>query len=242
MIWYSKVNIKQEYVVHLLIDKTDGLVEIYSGLNPYFCFEMKNRILTLILFICTVCGYTQSTIVEGIVTDSVTGKGIPFVKVKHQYSGIGAFTDTAGYYFIKTNQPSDTLEFVCTGYKTVKVSISPGIKQTINIQLKESAKSLTEVVVEAGDNPAWRILDSVRAHRAQNDPEMKEAYQCEVYNKLQFDVNNMSDKFQDRKVFEDFDFIMDYMDSVDGEKYLPCCSLNLSQIIISDLRPLSGMK
>lgn len=204
-----------------MIDKTDGLVEIYSGLNPYFCFEMKNRILTLILFIYTVCGYTQSTIVEGIVTDSVTGKGIPFVKVKHQYSVIGAFTDTAGYYFIKTNQPSDTLEFVCTGYKTVKVSISPGIKQTINIQLKESAKSLTEVVVEAGDNPAWRILDSVRAHRAQNDPEMKEAYQCEVYNKLQFDVNNMSDKFQDRKVFEDFDFIMDYMDSVDGEKYLP---------------------
>lgn len=159
--------------------------------------------------------------VEGHVTDSLTGKGIVFVKVKHQYTGIGAFTDTSGYYSIRTNQPSDTLEFICIGYKTVKRPVVAGQKQTIDVELVTSTKNLTEVVVEAGDNPAWRILDSLRAHRKQNDPESKSAYQCEVYNKLQFDVNNMSDKFQDRKVFDNFDFIMNYMDSVNGENYLP---------------------
>ncbi|MBI3136924.1 MAG: carboxypeptidase-like regulatory domain-containing protein [Bacteroidetes bacterium] len=182
---------------------------------------MKLRILTLLLVLPALISLGQTTVIEGHVTDSITGKGIVFVKVKHQYSGIGAFTDTSGFYSIKTNQPSDTLEFICIGYKTVKRALIPGQKQVIDVQLSPAAKNLTEVVVEAGDNPAWRILDSVRAHRSENDPENKTAYQCEVYNKLQFDVNNMSEKFQDRKVFENFDFIMDYMDSVNGENYLP---------------------
>lgn len=136
-------------------------------------------------------------------------------------TSIGAFTDTSGFYSVKTAEPSDTLEFIFVGYNTVKVPVVPGQRQTINVLMHESTLSLETVVVEAGDNPAWAIIDSVRAHRNQNDPERRGAYQCEVYNKLQFDLNNMSDKFQDRKVFEKFDFIMDYMDSADGENYLP---------------------
>lgn len=182
---------------------------------------MKKCLVTILILLAAVSLHAQSTLVSGYVTDSLTGKPLTFVKVKYQYSGIGAFTDTAGFYSIKTNQPSDTLEFIFIGYKTVKVAVVGGVKQTINVALTESAKSLGEVVVESKENPAWRILDSVRAHRDQNDPERRKAYQCEVYNKLQFDVNNMSDKFQDRKVFDNFDFIMDYMDSVNGENYLP---------------------
>lgn len=166
-------------------------------------------------------GFVQSTTVEGHVTDSATGKGIVFVKIKFKNTSVGAFTDTLGYYQIKTNLPTDTLEFISLGYKTVKKVIVPGERQVIDVQLVSSAKNLDEVVVEAGDNPAWRILDSIRAHRHENDPEQRSAYQCEVYNKLQFDVNNMSDKFKDRRVFQNFDFIMNYMDSVNGENYLP---------------------
>lgn len=163
----------------------------------------------------------QSTQISGTVTDSLTGKPLSFVKVKFQYTGVGAYTDTAGYYFVKSNQPTDTLEFSSIGYALVKVPVKIGEKQQINIQLIPSATSLQEVVVEAGENPAWRILDSVRAHRDQNDLERKSAWQCEVYNKMRFDINNMSEKFEERKVFENFDFIMDYVDTSAGEKYLP---------------------
>lgn len=182
---------------------------------------MKKCLITILLLVAMIHSYAQSTQVSGYVTDSLTGKPLTFVKVKYQYSGIGAFTDTSGFYSIKTSQPSDTLEFIYIGYSTVKVPVAAGQKQTIHVAMTVSSKTLDEVVVESKDNPAWRILDSVRAHRDQNDPERRSAYQCEVYNKLQFDVNNMSDKFQERKIFDNFDFIMNYMDSINGENYLP---------------------
>lgn len=182
---------------------------------------MKRLTVIALMVFFAISGYAQSTVVSGTVSDSLTGKPLSFVKIKFQYTNIGAFTDTSGHYTIKTQAPTDSLEFVFLGYRTVKVAVIPGQKQTINVTMAENTKSLDVVVVESKDNPAWAILDSVRAHRDQNDPERKAAYQCEVYNKLQFDLNNMSEKFQDRKIFDNFDFIMDYMDSVNGENYLP---------------------
>ena len=182
---------------------------------------MKSRIFTLFVTLLMPLAYSQTTVITGSVKDAITGKPIAFVKVKYQYTNIGAFTDTLGNFQIKTNQPSDTLEFVFVGYQLKKVPVVAGTKQNFDILLEESARSLEAVIVESGENPAYRILDSIKDHKKRNDPEARGAYQCEVYNKLQFDVNNMSDKFQDRKVFEKFDFIMNYMDSVNGENYLP---------------------
>jgi len=182
---------------------------------------MKNLFFTALFFLGPLLSYAQSTVVSGQVTDSLTGKPITFVKIKYQYTGIGAFTDSLGFYSIKTNEPADTLEFICIGYKIVKVAVVAGEKQTFNIALVEVSNILNIVEVESGENPAYRILDSIKEHKKNNDPEFRGAYQCEVYNKLQFDVNNMSDKFQERKVFNKFDFIMGYMDSLEGENYLP---------------------
>jgi len=182
---------------------------------------MKRQILALLVFFIPMICFTQSTFVNGTVTDSLTGLPIPFVKVKYQFTSIGSFTDSIGFFSIKTNEPADTLEFIFIGYKIVKVAVVAGEKQTFNISLAQITNVLDVVTVESGDNPAYRILDSIKEHRNDNDPEYRSAYQCEVYNKLQFDANNMSDKFDDRAVFNKFDFIMGYMDSVDGENYLP---------------------
>jgi len=182
---------------------------------------MKRQILALLVFFIPMMCFTQSTVVNGTVTDSLTGLPIPFVKVKYQFTSIGAFTDTLGFFTVKTNEPTDSLEFIFIGYKIVKVAVVAGEKQSFNISLAQISNVLDMVTVESGDNPAYRILDSVKEHRNYNDPEYRNAYQCEVYNKLQFDANNMSDKFEDRAVFKKFDFMMGYMDTIDGENYLP---------------------
>lgn len=40
-----------------------------------------------------------------------------------------------------------------------------------------------------------------------------DAYQYEAYNKLEFDLNNIDDKFQSRKVLKPVKFIFDGIDS-----------------------------
>ena len=48
-----------------------------------------------------------------------------------------------------------------------------------------------------------------------------EAYEFQVYNKIQFDLNNIGDNFENNKIIKQFDFIADYADTLHGKNYLP---------------------
>ena len=56
-----------------------------------------------------------------------------------------------------------------------------------------------------------------------NNKEKLDYYQYEVYNKIQFDANNISDKLEKMKLLKHFKFIFDYVDTstVNGKAYLP---------------------
>ena len=48
-----------------------------------------------------------------------------------------------------------------------------------------------------------------------------DSYEFDVYNTMQFNLTNITDKFEDRRLIKNFDFIVNYMDSIEGNKYLP---------------------
>ena len=66
----------------------------------------------------------------------------------------------------------------------------------------------------------WR---QIKKHKDQNDFEKLEAYECEVYNKMQFDVNKLGENFENRKTFRKMNLINDYVDydTLTDYKYLP---------------------
>ncbi len=158
---------------------------------------------------------------EGHIKDSITQKSIPFVKLKFEIASSYARTDTAGYFKIESTESADTLVINFIGYKEQRIPITNEFSGDKTIYLVESNTNLNTVVVKAGENPAFEVLRKIKENKKFNNPEKLAAYECEVYNKMQFDVNNMSEKFEDRKVFKKFDFMMDYMDTVNGERYLP---------------------
>lgn len=84
---------------------------------------------------------------------------------------------------------------------------------------------MEEVVIKAdkkAENPAHVIFRNVIANKPINNKAKLDAYEYEVYNKVEFDLNNVKDKFTKRKVFNKFDFIFDNIDSSENEKpYLP---------------------
>ena len=94
---------------------------------------------------------------EGVVTDSQTGRPIEGVQVNVLGTKLGNVTTTEGYYFI-LNVPigNRSVSFTRTGYrgKTVEgIRLSAGHTATLDAQLESTTYELEAITVEAGDNP-----------------------------------------------------------------------------------------
>ncbi len=165
----------------------------------------------------------SQTIITGMVYDKTTKEPLPFVNVVFQHSTVGTITDYQGNYYLKTNNPKDTLIATCLGYDIQRVKILKNGYQELDFYLSETSLSIEAVVVTPGENPAFRILDSIKAYRKQNNPDRFEAYQYKTYNKLRLDINNIDKEFKDRRLLKQFQFIFENMDTseVFGKNYLP---------------------
>lgn len=169
----------------------------------------------------SVTSFAQKTIVSGIVLDADNGDTLPFVNVYFVGTKIGTTTDFSGTFNIETYYASDSLAASFVGYKTVKFKIKKDQTQQFTFKLKSTTESLPEVIINPTGNPAHPILKNVIKYKEANNREKLDAYQYEVYNKLEFDINNLSEDFKGRKIFKKFDFIFDNIDTTREKDYLP---------------------
>jgi hypothetical protein len=76
-----------------------------------------------------------------------------------------------------------------------------------------NATALNVVTIYPGENPAVTLLKKVWEHKPENNKEKLDCYQYETYNKLEFDLNNISEEFQQSKIMRPVKFIFDQIDS-----------------------------
>ena len=101
--------------------------------------------------------------VFGKVTDAETGEGVPFANVYFEKTFEGTTTDFEGNYTISVAVPTDTLLVSYIGYITKKKPFNKSLKkQTIKFQLASSSTKLEEIVVKAGENPAFTKTQKFR--------------------------------------------------------------------------------
>ena len=181
------------------------------------------RLYLLILLLFPLLAVAQQTKVTGKVTDELTNEPIPFATIVFKNTTIGANTDFDGKYTLMTETPGDSIICTLVGYKTVRMRVKKGQEQVINIVMKVAKTEMQEVVVKAGENPANIILKKVIKHKDINDPNKLETYQYEVYNKLEFDMTNISDKMKKNKLLKPFAFVWDNIDSSESNSkpFLP---------------------
>jgi hypothetical protein len=167
--------------------------------------------------------FAQQTRVYGVVRDAETGERLPFVKVQFLNSKIGTLTDTAGYYNLETYYATDSLQFSFGGYITKRVKIKKDISQEINISMAILSTEFEEVLILPPDEfPSTTLHKKVIAHKDINNKEKLGSYEYEVYSKMQLDLNNIGEKFQDMGIVKRLDLVMDYLDSAEnGKDYLP---------------------
>jgi hypothetical protein len=172
----------------------------------------------------------QSTKVSGKVVDFISREPLPFINVVFKGTTAGTTTDFDGNFSISTDKNCDSLLFSFIGYDRLAIKVKAGIPQQLNVGLNASTVALKEVVIKPGENPAHAIFKKVISNKPNNDREKLEYYQYEVYNKLEFDINNINDKFKKSGVIKPFKFIFDNIDSSNiAEK--PSLPLFLSESI-----------
>lgn len=173
----------------------------------------------------------QETIVTGKVTDASSGDPIPFVNVVFGGTTVGGTTDFDGNYSIKTNQPADSVIASYIGYKHRTKVLKPGVRQVVNFQLEEEVINLQEVVVYAGENPAFEILRNVVDNKKVNDKRRLTAYEYDTYTKIEIDVDNISDKLREKKFMQKIQRVMDSVDQIAGEDGKPILPLLITESV-----------
>ncbi len=176
---------------------------------------MMNRFLRSLVLLLVAVPFSLSaqTRLSGKVYDAETREGVPFVTVALKNTTSGTTTDIEGNYNLLYQVKADSVIFSYVGYKRVAFKLTPGVNQKIDVALEKQVFAIGEVIIKAGENPAHRILRKVWEHKPDNDKERLDAFQYEVYNKLEFDVTNISEKLQDRKLLGPVKFVFDFIDS-----------------------------
>lgn len=189
----------------------------------FLCSEMKS-LITILFSIISLLAFSQTTKVKGKVIDKDTQEPVPLAKVFFQDTKTGTSTEFDGSFIIESYYVSDTLVVRAAGYNTYKVWVDRKLEkfQEFNISLEAEVLNIEEVEIVAPDEtPSTKLHKKVVRNKEINNKEKLEAYEFESYNKIQLDLNNLGDEFEDRKFIKRLDILDDYIDSDTAGKILP---------------------
>jgi hypothetical protein len=187
--------------------------------------------LIILIGWATTAASAQSITIKGKVTDASTGDPIPFVNIVFKGSSTGTTTDFDGNYLLTTSSPTDSLMASYIGYKTRIKPVSKNTNQVINFQLAEESTRLREVVVMAGENPAFEILRNVVQNKSVNDKRRLSAYEYETYSKIEVDIDKITESFKQKKIIGQITQVLDSIERIAGEDGQPVLPIFISESV-----------
>lgn len=155
-----------------------------------------------LIFVANISLAQKTFVIKGKVIDFSTNDPVPYASISVRNTSIGVNTDFEGNFVIQFPAASfDSLKVSCMGYFSRSVLLpQDSLAQTITFQLKPTEIQLHEVVVHAGENPAWAIIRKVIDNKKINNYKKLDSYEYESYNKIEVDINNISDKLREKRI------------------------------------------
>ena len=168
---------------------------------------MKKITLTSILLLNCFWAFSQT--ISGTVTNT-QDEALPDVNIYIEGSFIGTTSNAEGKYELKLKQANEkfTLVFQYLGFKTEKIELKDVDKNhQLNVVLAEEVTSLDDVIVNANENPALKIIREAINHRKQNKNKI-EAFAADFYSRSLWKAENIPEKILGMEV-GDFDGTLD---------------------------------
>jgi hypothetical protein len=180
--------------------------------------KLKFSILLVFLYCFSVSSIFGQFVIKGRVTDANNGDPIPFASVGLVGVSQGARTNFQGEFTLNSKFTADSLFTSFVGYKKRVKKITRGLAfQEINFQIEPSTLEMAEVKVYSGENPAFKILRGVLQHKESNDRSKLIAFEYDSYTKMELDVDNISEKFKERRVMKDIAQAIKKFEEMAGE-------------------------
>ncbi len=167
--------------------------------NPTDKILKPLRFLTvlMLLSICSSQTFAQTTTVQGIITDSITGKPVEFATVRFDGTTIGRLTDEDGRFSISNRTHNNIVSVSLMGYEPRTITVPKNRTTKLEIKLKAPGVQLSEIVVKRGkekyskkDNPAVELIKKVIEHKNERLVTSQDYYMDEEYDRLLFGLND----------------------------------------------------
>ena len=155
------------------------------------------RILLFSFFLCSALTQAQ---IAGKVTDT-KGEPLAFVNIYLQDNYTGTTANDDGNYELNiTEKGTYELVFQYLGFTTVnkKVTVS-SLPHILNVTLEEESVSLDAVVINASEDPAYRIIRETIARRKINLDKISE-YKADFYSRGLWRVEDLPEKILGQEV------------------------------------------
>jgi len=194
--------------------------------------QAKTAILLLVFcLLFSIRSFCQTTTISGRITVASTGNPLPNVTVTFKGTNVAARSNAAGEYKIACNGSVTVLQFNYIGYKPLYLNVQPGITQSLDVKMQEDMERLSEVNISTAkhgkyrnkDNPAVELIRQVIDHKPMNRVESYPAVQYKQYDRLQVSLSNLSDRFAQKKLFKNYQYLFQKQDSnqIGGKLLLP---------------------
>ena len=182
----------------------------------------KNRLIAFaLLLLAPVWLSAQTTRVRGKVSDALTGQGIPYATVFFEGTMTGVYSDSTGAYVIQSAEKED-VKFVSAsvaGYGTVTLPIKTGGENEVDFRLIPDRE--VDMFAQRDDVQLRSLLFNLQAARARHDPESRDAWQAEIYSKVELALANV-DNIVGKAIFRKrSELIADLGDSTAFNGYIP---------------------
>lgn len=206
-------------------------------------------VLVLILLPVIVSAQTRhypTTVIEGIVTDSISGEPLSYVSVFLKGSGQGTTTDDNGRFHVSTNDNFTSLQISTMGYTPREVFVNKGKTNRLKIAMSPTATMLEEVIVKPKkekyskkNNPAVQLLERIRSKMHDYDPLNHEYYSYDKYEKIVMALNDFSPEKKKGLMKGKFKFIFEFLDTseVSGKPILPISVKEKSSHVLNRRSP-----
>ena len=168
---------------------------------------MRRVILILVVFICSLAtALAQTIIVTGRVTDKETNEGIPFANLKFKGALHGLSTDFDGYFTLELKKTSDSLVAGCIGYQSMPLRVRKTLQaQVLNFELERAVyNKKQQILIGRSESRALDIANRVVLLKHAHNRKKLNSNRFEAYTKIQVELEELSDRFQSRKLFRPF--------------------------------------
>lgn len=166
----------------------------------------------------------KSVLVKGKIINEFTKEPIPFSSIQWKKSRFGISADSVGAFQLKNTQfESDTLIISYVGFEPLYYPFDSR-KDTGFLLIQLSKQLVTGgVEVKSKFNKGLRWWKNIIAHKAENNPYKYSQYACELYNKVELDLNNVNrNSFENIRILKPFAFLLDNIDSITEQRpFLP---------------------